>query len=250
MSKGESRVPLQTVAERLRAIVLDSADGALIGSEDAMMNLVGGSRSTVRQAARLLEREGLIKVRRGINGGYFGSRPDAGTIETTVSAYLEALNMDPQDVTTLASALWVLAMRKAAEADRAAAGDMVKRLRARVTALSPEATFETVRSLEQAIQAEIFQLGNSSYIKLVFDINVAFSRRRFTPATDDDEIDLPHREFVESWRQAKLMELNAIASGDPELAAMAGNYGRQIWHRRVYRRYATRVAAVDAKIRT
>lgn len=245
MRKSENRTVIQTAAERLRAIVLDAEEGALIGSEDALVNRLGCARATVRQVARLLEREGLLRVKRGINGGYFGARPDAGTIEATVSAYLETLHMDPQDVTILASALWILAMRKAAQADPAAAGKVVERLRAQLARLSPKADFETVRRLEQAIQAEIFELGNSGYIKLVFDINVAFSRRSFSPAIEDDD-SAEHLEFVDKWRDAKLMELKAIASGDSDLAAMAAQYSRQFWHRRVYRRHPPQAAATGA----
>jgi DNA-binding FadR family transcriptional regulator len=236
MKNGEIRTVIQAAADRLRAIVLDTEVGALIGSEDALVSQLGCSRSTVRQVARLLEREGLLRVRRGINGGYFGARPDTGTIEATVSAYLETLQMDPQDVTILASSLWVLAVRKAAVADPAAAREMFARMRPRLAALPRDATFDAVQRLERDIQAEIFQLGNSNYIKLIFDINVAFSRRRrVTPINDDDR---PyHVEFLTKWRDAKMIELNAIESGDAELAAMAAQYSRQLWHQRVWRRY-------------
>ena len=98
----EAGVPLAAV---LRGIVLDAAPGTLLGSEDALVARLSVSRSTVRQIARLLEREGLLLVRRGINGGYYGARPTIGTIETTVSAYLETLDMDSQDLTTVASVL-------------------------------------------------------------------------------------------------------------------------------------------------
>lgn len=237
MKNGEIGPVIQAAADRLRAIVLDAEEGTLVGSEDALIGQLGCSRSTVRQVARLLEREGLLRVRRGINGGYFGARPDTGTIEATVSAYLETLQMDPQDVTILASSLWVLAMRKAAEADPTVARELVARMRPRLAALPQDATFDAVQRLERAMQAEIFQLGNSNYIKLIFDINVAFSRRRRVAPTNDD--DKPrHVEFLARWRDAKLLELNAIECGDIELAAMTARYSRQLWHERVWRRYA------------
>ena len=59
MGKIETRTPLGVAAERLRTIVLDADEGAFIGSEDALISQLGCSRSTVRQVARLLEREGL-----------------------------------------------------------------------------------------------------------------------------------------------------------------------------------------------
>ena len=80
MTKRPSRPAIEAAAAQLRSIVLESDNGALIGSEDMLLEKLGFSRSTVRQVARLLEREGYLRVRRGINGGYFGSRPDAATI--------------------------------------------------------------------------------------------------------------------------------------------------------------------------
>ena len=238
MRKSEARSPINSAAERLRSIVLDAEEGAFIGSEDALMAQLGCSRNTVRQVARLLEREGVLRVKRGINGGYFGSRPDAGTIEATVAAYLETLDMDPQDVTILASALWVEAMRKAVAANRDRVEETVERLRKRVLSIKDSATFAQVQKVELEMQSAIFELANTSYIKLIFDVNVAFSVRKFQVPVEDDETEFHHR-FVPSWRDAKLMELLALGGGDREVAVMASQYSRKIWHERVWRRYRT-----------
>lgn len=233
---SESRSAIAVAADRLRAIVLDTDEGVLIGSEEALIGQLACSRSTVRQVARLLEREGLLRVRRGINGGYFSARPDAGTIESTVSAYLQTLPMDPSDITILASALWIEALRKATGSELAEREAVCDRLRSRFLAIRDKASFDTVRDLELASQAAIFELANANYIKLIFDINVAFSRRRFpAPVTDDESPE--HLKFVRNWRDAKVMEINAVACGDRELAAMAGQYSRKLWFNRVGRRF-------------
>lgn len=232
MQKREIRTAIDVTADRLRTLVLDMPDGSLIGSEDGLIALLGCSRSTVRQVARLLEREGLLRVRRGINGGYFGSRPDAGTIETTVSSYLETLELDPRDITIMASALWIEAVRKAAGADSAERERVAQGLQKRIKAIKDTATFSEIRDLELQTHEEIFRLGKSTYIKLIFDINSAFSRRRFPrPAQDDD--DPMHVRFVQRWRDAKLLELNAIALGDRESAALAGHHSRKVWFDRL-----------------
>lgn len=236
MKNGEARTAIEIAALALRKIVLSRESGALIGSEDALTAMLGCSRSTVRQVARLLEREGLLRVRRGINGGYFGTRPDAGTIEAAVSSYLEALDVDSRDVTLVASALWVEAMRKAAIADRDEARALADRLSAKVKAVKNDAPFEKIRELELLIQSDIFGLANSAYIRLIFDINVAFSSRRFTEPTADDAHE-EHLSFVRAWKDAKLLELSAIGQGDVELAAMAGQHSRKIWHRRILTRF-------------
>ncbi|HUD30919.1 MAG TPA: GntR family transcriptional regulator [Novosphingobium sp.] len=231
------RTPIDVAAERLREISLDSAEGSLLGSEEALIGQLGCSRATVRQVARLLEREGLLMVRRGINGGYFSARPDANTIEATVSAYLETLDMDPSEVTVLASALWVEAMRKAARSDPEAVARLVETFRPKLLALAGDATFDDVRRLELALQDAIFDLAQSNYIKLIFDINTAFSRRRFSaPISDDDSPE--HLKFVSRWRNAKLLELDALVVGDRDLAIAAAQVSRRVWHYRLGRRYA------------
>jgi GntR family transcriptional repressor for pyruvate dehydrogenase complex len=235
MSKRPSRPAIEAAAAKLRAIVLASEDGALIGSEDALLAKLGYSRTTVRQVARLLEREGFLRVRRGINGGYFGSRPDIGSIAGTVSAYLETLDMDAQDVTVIASALWVEVLRKAAAVRTEAARTLADTYRDRVLAIKPEASFEEVLQLEQESRTAIFALVKGRYIELIFNINIAFARRRIPPINRmKDSAVQP--EFVRAWRNAKLMELSAIGEGDVELGMMAAHHIRKIWHERVWAR--------------
>lgn len=226
---------MEAAAAELRTIVLQSENGALIGSEEMLLEKLGYSRSTVRQVARLLEREGYLRVRRGINGGYFGARPDPHSIANTVSAYLETLDMDARDVTVIASVLWVEVMRKAASVRTEAARSLADTFRERVMAIAPDASFAQIRELELESRAAIFELAKSQYVRLIFDINAAFATRRFLPPSQMDN-SAAHRRFVRAWRNAKMMELSAISEGDVELAAMAGRHFRSLWHKRVWTR--------------
>jgi GntR family transcriptional regulator, transcriptional repressor for pyruvate dehydrogenase complex len=238
-----AKTAIDIAAERLRTIVLEAEEGALIGSEEALIAQLGCSRSTVRQVARLLEREGLLRVKRGINGGYFGGRPDSGTIEATVSAYLQTLDLDARDVMVIATTLWVEAVRKAAGAAPAELQSGLAALRRRIKALKDDATFEEVRELELKSQAEIFRLAGSNYIKLIFDINVAFAGRKFAAPLVDNQ-SAAHVQFVRDWREGKLVELGTVASGNAELAVLAAHYCREIWQGRLQRRFA---ALAEAK---
>ena len=87
-----------------------------------------------------------------------------------------------------------------------------------------------------ASQSTVFELANSNYIKLIFDINVAFSRRKFE-ASNQDAGDDEQIAFVRQWRAAKLLEIDAVGSGDRELAALAAQHSRKIWHRRISTRF-------------
>ena len=231
MASGKSTI--DAAAAALREIVLEAEPGTLLGSEDALVARLGVSRSTVRQIARLLEREGLLRVRRGINGGYYGARPTIGTIETTVSAYLETLDMDSQDLTTVASVLWVEVMRRAAGVPKEDTAPMVENMRRKLEKLKAAASFSDISKLEQESQRAVFELVNSRYIELIFQINTAFAQRRFTAPSLHDDTD-KHRAFIQDWRQAKRLELSAIEDGDAELAVMAARHMRNIWHRRLW----------------
>jgi DNA-binding GntR family transcriptional regulator len=234
MKKKTSPKPaINDAAARLRAVVLASKEGVLIGSEDAIVAMLGFSRNTVRQVARLLEREGLLRVKRGINGGYFGARPNVQTIENAVSSYLETLQMEVEDVTVVASALWVEVLRKAASLRSQAATTMAETFRIRVKALKQTVGFDEILDLERENRAAIFELTNCRYIELIFTINAAFANRRFSARAVPDDSDV-HRDFVRAWRDAKLLELNAISEGDPELGVMAARHIRHIWHKRVW----------------
>jgi hypothetical protein len=84
-----------------------------------------------------------------------------------------------------------------------------------------------------ARRTAIFDLINSRYIELIFQINTAFAKGRFAPGSEKDGTDV-HREFVQAWRNAKLLEFASIADGDTELARIAARHGRNIWHRRIW----------------
>ena len=231
--ESQSKSTIGEAAAQLRSIALSVDEGALLGSEDVLVKKLGVSRATVRQVARLLEREGMLRVRRGINGGYFAARPDLSTIETTVSAYLDMIHTEAEDVTAIASVLWVEVLRRAARVRTKEAKALAEKYLEKAKAVRDKASFEDIRRIELESRKAIFDLVRSPYIELIFQINTAFAQRRFKPQSERDDTDA-HREFVHAWRNAKVLELESIASGDPELATMAARHARNIWHRRVW----------------
>ncbi len=235
MGRSSKETALDTAAARLRELVLKTADGAFIGSEDSLVSGLGFSRNTVRQAARLLEREGLLLVRRGINGGYFGARPNVKTIERAVATYLETLDMDAEDVTVVASALWVEVLCRAAALRTDEARQLAEKFRDRVRALKPKPSFDEILELERESRAAIFDLTKWRYIELIFTINMAFAIRHPPEPRPSDDSPV-HQEFVRAWTNAKLMELSAIGEGDVQLGAMAARHIRHVWHQRVWGR--------------
>jgi GntR family transcriptional repressor for pyruvate dehydrogenase complex len=224
---------IEAAASRLRSIVLGTQEDSLLGSEEELIAKLGVSRATVRQVARLLEREGLLRVRRGIKGGYFAGRPNLHTVETTVSAYLEMVHTEPEDVTVIASVLWVEVMRRAARTKTAKSTALAEKYLERVKDLQLGASFNDILLIEQESRQAIFELVNTPYIELIFHINTTFAQRRFAPNAERDNTEA-HREFVRAWRSTKILEFESIAEGDPELAMMAARRARRVWHRRIW----------------
>ena len=231
---SQAKTALNVAAARLRATVLAHADGALLGSEDDLQSLLGVSKPTMRQAARLIEREGLLRVKRGNNGGYFSARPDPAFIESMVSNYLEALHAEPEDLTRIASVLWVEVVRKAAAQAPEYSRAPADRWCGLIQTLPDNAGFSEVLELEQVIRADIFQLIRSPYVELIFRINTDFARRRFSepPSARDDTP--AHRAFVTAWCRTKSAELRAIADGDQEIAMVLARRARELLYRRIW----------------
>lgn len=235
MSRDHKIMGTMTVADCLRRMARRSEDGALLGSENALIAAIGTSRATLRQAARLVEREGLLKVRRGVHGGYFATRTGISAIEYAVGVCLEMLDVDPRDLTALASNLWVQALRSAAGVQANAAQAVVSHFRRKLDELRPKPSYEEVVGFERQFRKAIFELINTPYIELVFNINAAYAYKAFRVGHGgDDDID-SHQEFVKAWRQEKYAELEALALGDRALAMMAARATRNTWRQQVWK---------------
>lgn len=207
-------------------------EGELLGSEDEVIDRLDVSRVTVRQAARLLERDGLLLVKRGKNGGYFSSRPDVEMVETVVCAYLDTLGIKAAHTGGVATALWVESVRQATlVVDRDRARDFARRLEDLVEAVPPGAAMETVGAAEHAFRALVFELIDGSYVRTIFQINAAFARRNL-PQGERGITDDHHREFVRNWRSSKLLQCQAIASGDMLQGLLAALADRNAWTQR------------------
>lgn len=76
------------IAALIREDAVGLADGELLGSEDELVARYKVSRPTLRQAASLVVQEQLLKVRRGMGGGYFARAPEADAVGRMAALYL------------------------------------------------------------------------------------------------------------------------------------------------------------------
>jgi GntR family transcriptional repressor for pyruvate dehydrogenase complex len=67
---------VHTAAERLRDLLFAVPADTRLGALPELARKLGVGIVTVQQAARILEHEGLLEVRRGPGGVYYGTRTD------------------------------------------------------------------------------------------------------------------------------------------------------------------------------
>jgi GntR family transcriptional repressor for pyruvate dehydrogenase complex len=93
-SNGKSAPPAyQQLADKLREQILTGAikPGERLSAEAELTDPHGVSRSTVREAIRLLEAQHLVITTRGTTGGSFVAEPSAARIATELSTSLDLL---------------------------------------------------------------------------------------------------------------------------------------------------------------
>lgn len=91
------------------------AVGESLGSEAALQERYGASRSVLREAVRLVEHHQVARMRRGPNGGLLICEPDAGPATRAVVIYLEYLGTTLADLLNARLVLEPLAAALAAE---------------------------------------------------------------------------------------------------------------------------------------
>lgn len=134
--KEERRRPFATndtsavrrAADRLRDIILSKPVGAYLGSQDALLKLLGVGKVTLHQTARILEHEALLEVKRGVHGGYFRARPDIDLVRRAISIYLHAKDVRQADYQGIARAVSAELMRQAVLSTNSEAWQKLKKL--------------------------------------------------------------------------------------------------------------------------
>lgn len=94
---AESSASRRTAATLREEIIRQKTERAWLGSEQQLLDRLGVSRPTLRQAARILEAEQLLEVRRGVNGGFFGKRPSPDGVAHMASVVLRSQSASQGD---------------------------------------------------------------------------------------------------------------------------------------------------------
>lgn len=229
MSRVGATSGIDLTARKLRQLALGVENGALLGSEQDLTTELGTSRETLRQAARLLEREGVLKVRRGLKGGYFAARPGINSIQHAIRACIETFDMNPDTLSIVDAAIWEEAVHKLATARPESTHALAERFQNKLIELPDHASPQGIIEFEREWRLAVFDVINSSYLRFLFDVNVeCFRAKPFwysLKVEDTRECQL----LMRSWRLGKQMELKGIVTGDWVLVMTAVGYLRDFW---------------------
>ena len=115
--RGRRWSPAEAVADQLRRRILSGEvpDGGLLPKIDDLMAEFGVSRPAVRSACAILETEGLLRVRRGHQGGAIAHAPGPANAAYTVAQVLEARQVQVPDVAAAVERLEPLCAQLCAE---------------------------------------------------------------------------------------------------------------------------------------
>lgn len=172
---GGRRQLVRVTAERMRERIFAQGEGEQIGSLPDLAKDFGVGIVTVQQAARILEHEGLLDVRRGPGGGYYGRRPDAASLERSLAAYMRTEPASWKEALDMTSLLFNELCAAAANcSDRASQDD----LRAFAQKLTLTEGDGDVAELELEFQDILFRMVNRPLFELLTRVTLRFAQSR------------------------------------------------------------------------
>lgn len=208
--KMASRIARQIEAEIVRR---GWPVGESLGSERALQERFGVSRSALREAVRLVEHHRVARMRRGPNGGLLICEPDAGPATRAVVIYLEYLGTSLEDVLDARLLLEPLAASLAAEhIDEAG----IARLRAVLRA--EEHWRPGLPAPRDEFHVALAERSNNPVLQLFIDVLVRLTARSARNARTDSETEAV--EAVEHMHGDHSELVAAVTAGDAASAKM------------------------------
>lgn len=207
-------------AAKLRHHIFSVEDGAYLGSEQDLLDMLKVSRPTFRQAARLLEHEQLLVIRRGVKGGFFARRPSIETVASAAATYLHFDQATMRDILHASLPLVEATVRQAARSEDASHREALQRLATCDLRWLNEVVTQlgTVSSeffkLDTEMIEVLSQMAGNSAIRLFLNILYQFGGQANLGFFDH------HPDRVSHWREIRMRMLKAVISGDVELAAL------------------------------
>jgi GntR family transcriptional repressor for pyruvate dehydrogenase complex len=219
MNKVPRRQLVQSAAAQLRDVILAREPGAQIGSLNDVAQMLGVGIVTVQQAARVLEHEGLLAVRRGPGGGYYGTRPDEAALERAFAAYLRVHGYGHRESQRMMSLLDLEVVPAAARCKDENLRQAVRSLLERVDSCD---TIELRIAFEIELRDLLLRMVAAPLIELLCRVTSRlYAKLR-------SAIVFLGKEAVVEWKVGRRRILEAILEQDPELAHFEAERYRRV----------------------
>lgn len=204
----------QSIVEQIRGAILDGEIkiGDQLPPEKDLAKHFGVSKSSLREAYRVLETYGLIEIRQGMSGGAFVKEVDIKTVKDSLVNYFffqnPGLNEYTQTRIFIEPEIVKICAEKATEED-------IKSLEALIQEMEQEPEGENFMSdLDSAFHKKLVDItGNKILSLLVESVQIALINIKRIVHTDKAFLDMVcqgHRKIVAAIRQQ-----------DPDQAAIA-----------------------------
>lgn len=220
--KGDSQQKRHLVlgaAEQLRDLILESEPGTQIGSLNEVAERLGVGIVTVQQAARILEHEGLLAVKRGPGGGYSGTRPDDSALERAFATYLRVHNFGYRDAFEMLILLDCDMIPAAAKSKDATLRQSIEELIARLEHCEQA---EDRVQFERDLRDTLFKIAEKPF--LVFMARVTMQLYKIQAKS----LLFSAPEMVQLWKTGRFRILQAILQQDEALARFEAERYRQL----------------------
>ncbi len=173
----KSRRTFEEIADSIRKTILDGTfdPGARLPSEKELANQFQVGRQAIREALRILEPAGLVRVKKGKAGGIFVSDLSTENVTTSISNMIRLRNVSLKDLTEVRIELEKIvlahAIERMNEEDLEALEDAIARAEKRLAQgeRSARENVEFHLVLSRATRNEMFQILMESVMKIVLE---------------------------------------------------------------------------------
>lgn len=197
----------QMLADELRERILDGeyAEGAVLPPERQLVVQTGLSRTTVREALRILEVQGLVRIRPGRTGGAFVQRPGEAAMARTVDHIIRGRRIR------------LSALLDTREALEPYCAGLAAQNRSEDDVIALEATHERANA-DGTAEAHIawhVEVARATHNKLISGVMMALERAVYQAVSEKDEFDDETRQQVSRSHE----EINAAIRAQDSDAA-------------------------------
>lgn len=182
--------------------------GTLLGSEPELLARLGIGRSVFRQAVRILEHNGIARMRRGAAGGLAATAPDPAQVVDALALYLHCLKVDVAAICETRTAIELetvaLAARQVSDVDTTVLAEALQ---------AERVNGDPARDTHGAVHVALAELAGNTLLTLFIAVLSRVSKYRSDAAAHED----PAR-LAAASADAHEAIAEAVLAGDPSLA--------------------------------